>query len=264
MLFEVAAKLGGQVLLAARASWRRDLVGLVDWRASELERLGVAVHLNRFAEEADVLAETPDVVVIATGGLPHDGWIEGGEHCTGLWDLLAGAAAPEGDCLVYDGTGRHGALTAAEALVAAGRRVDFVALDDHLAMEMAYAEQVIWKRRAYELGLRPDFDRRLIKVERRGNKLAAILENELTGAREARLSDHVLIEAGTLPAASLYDALRAQANNQGVTDLNSLLRGRPQPQDGAAGYALFRIGDAVASRNIAAAVYDALRLCRHF
>ena len=38
---------------------------------------------------------------------------------------------------------------------------------------------------------------------------------------------------------------------------------RPQPAvNGAQGYALFRIGDAVAGRNIHAAIYDAARLCK--
>jgi hypothetical protein len=45
-------------------------------------------------------------------------------------------------------------------------------------------------------------------------------------------------------------------------DYPALIAGRPQSLgEGGAGYQLFRIGDAVASRNIHAAIYDALRLC---
>jgi hypothetical protein len=47
-------------------------------------------------------------------------------------------------------------------------------------------------------------------------------------------------------------------------DYDALAQGRPQPAgDGAGGFRLFRIGDAVASRNIHAAIHDALRLMMH-
>ncbi len=52
--------------------------------------------------------------------------------------------------------------------------------------------------------------------------------------------------------------------NLGEVDYVALLAGRPQTlvnnRDG--GYRRFRIGDAVASRNIHAAVYDAIRLMK--
>ncbi len=68
----------------ARATWRRDLVAIVDWRAAELGRLGVDVRLDRWATAEDVLAEQPDVQsIVATGGLPSDtSWLDGGEHCS--------------------------------------------------------------------------------------------------------------------------------------------------------------------------------------
>src|SRR5262245_50281146 len=46
---------GGQIRLAARNPRRRDLLGIVEWRVSELARLGVEVRY-------DVLAEGPDVL----------------------------------------------------------------------------------------------------------------------------------------------------------------------------------------------------------
>jgi hypothetical protein len=51
------------------------------------------------------------------------------------------------------------------------------------------------------------------------------------------------------------------SGNAGEVDYEALLAGRRQPLMGD-GYQLFRIGDAVAGRNIHAAIYDALRLCK--
>ena len=261
-LVEASGTLGGQVLLATQATWRRDLVGIVDWRSSELERLGVEVRFNQYAEPGAIDEYRPDVVIVATGGVPDLDWIDGAEHCTSVWDILAGSVRPSGRVIVYDGTGRHAALTAAEKIRLAGSEVGFFGLDSHLAMEMAYSEQVIWRRRTYEIGLDPRFDRRLARVEDHGNQLRVVFRNELTDAVETHETDQVVIEHGTRPADALFRDLRPRSRNRGVVDQGALIEGRPQPLGGDGDFQLYRIGDAVSSRNIHAAVLDAFRLCR--
>ena len=88
-LFEAADTLGGQLRLAEKAIWRRDLAGVVEWRKEELERLVVDVRLNTYAEVEDVTSEEPDIVIIATGGLPDLEQIQGAELCTSNWDAIA-------------------------------------------------------------------------------------------------------------------------------------------------------------------------------
>jgi hypothetical protein len=73
----------------------------------------------------------------------------------------------------------------------------------------------------------------------------------------------VVVEHGTLPCADLYWELLPGSSNLGRVGHRELLAGEPQreaPNPGGR-YQLFRIGDAVTSRNIHAAVLDALRLC---
>ena len=269
-LCEAEGRLGGQVLLAAQASVRGELVRIVEWRAQELDRLGVEVRLGEPVEAGSAALADAEVVIVATGGVPDLAWIEGARHCTSVWDILGGKAG-EGagvDSIVYDGTGRHAALSAAEAIARAGGAVAFFALDGHLAMEMSYAEQVIWRRRAYELGIEPRLDRRLERVERVGNRLRVSFRNELTDEAEAHETGRLVVEHGTRPADALFHALAPRASNRGVVDQRALLAGAPQPAaagDGGSedgGFQLFRIGDAVSSRNIYAAVLDAFRLCR--
>jgi thioredoxin reductase len=259
-LFEAAEKLGGQVRLAATASWRRDLIGVIDWRAGELERLGAKIHLNRFVEGSDIEAENPDVVIVAAGGVPDLAWIDGHEHITSVWDVLTGAAAPAASLVVWDGTGRHAAATAAERALQAGSKVAFVALDSTLAPEMSYAEQVMWKKRGYELGLAPSYDHRLLRVEKAGNRLIARFANEYTGDELALEADQVVVEHGTVPADEVFQALRGASANDGSTDIDALIAGHPQPAATGPSFMLHRIGDCQSSRNIHSAVYDALRL----
>ena len=262
-VLEAAPQAGGQLLLAKHASWRKDITGLIDWRVGELEALGVEVRYNTFAEPEDVSALSPDVVIIATGGVPNPGWFEGAELASSAWDVIGGEAAQGQDVLVYDGTGRHSAMTAAEKLARDGHNVTFVTVDETVAEEQGYAERVGWKREMYKLGFDVLRDRELVGLEKHGNRLKAILRNEFTGDTQEHTVDQVVTDFGTLAVDEVYQQLRAGSANDGVKDIDCLITGKPQPvRAGNGSYELYRIGDASASRNVAAAVYDALRLCR--
>ena len=86
---------------------------------------------------------------------------------------------------------------------------------------------------------------------------------ELNGSETVRYTEQVIVEVGTQPADELYHELRPDSVNDGVTDIDALLSGSPQVASTTKDtmFELHRIGDAVASRNIAAATLDALRLC---
>ena len=76
----------------------------------------------------------------------------------------------------------------------------------------------------------------------------------------------MVVEHGTLPLDDLYFDLKEDSINRGEVDYQALIHSRPQTiaANPDANFRLFRIGDAVSSRNIHAAIYDALRLCKDF
>ena len=112
---------GGQIRLAVRNLRRIDLIGIVDWRVSELERLGVEVRYDTFADAPLVLSLEPDVVIVATGGLPQLPDLESGvERVVTSWDVLVGDVMPTGRVLFYDDNGTHSALSAAEMIARSG------------------------------------------------------------------------------------------------------------------------------------------------
>jgi len=266
VLFEAADRVGGQLLLGARASWRKDLLGIIDWRREEIERLGVEVRLNAYAEAADVLAEAPDIVIVAAGGVPDIDGIDGAAHCTSVWDAIGGSVVLGSDVIVYDGTGRHPAPQAIELAVREGRRASLVSIDAQVAQELTYAERVIWKKRMYELAVPMTFDHEIVRVERKDNRIVATFRNLATEALIERVADQIVVEHGTRPADELYRELRGASANDGVTDLPALLERRPQLREirPEARFELHRVGDAVASRNVHAAILDSLRLCMVF
>jgi hypothetical protein len=105
---------------------------------------------------------------------------------------------------------------------------------------------------------------RLLSVERAGNELLATLGSDYGGRTEQRRVDHVVVEHGTLPSDELYFSLKPHSLNEGEVDHRALLGGGAQAvvRHAEGSFQLFRIGDAVASRNIHAAVFDALRLAK--
>ena len=264
VVYEAASEPGGQVVLAARATWRKELLGIVQWLAAEIEHLGVELHLNRYAESADVLAERPDVVVAATGGVPNLDVVEGAEHAVSVWDVLGGQVEPGAEVLVFDDHGDHQGPSAVDYLASRGSSVELVTPDRLAAHEVGATNYPVYLASFYAKGVTLTPDRRLRAVERDGNRLRAVLRNEYTDADEVRLVDQVVVEHGTLPAAELFHELAPLARNEGELDIEALIAGLPQAiasnPDG--GFMVFRVGDAVASRNIHAAIYDSLRLCK--
>ncbi len=263
ILLEAAAELGGQILIGIKGSWRRDLIGIVEWRVKELERLGAEIRLNTYAEESDIIAEAPDVVIIATGGVPDLDWVKGAEFCTSTWDVLTGNVPLGENVIVYDGTGRHPGATCVEYVSRAGKQVSLVTIDGYLGAELTYSERVTWKQKLYGFGITPICDHGLTAVQSSGNELVAYFVNQVTGEILEKSADQIIVEHGTLPADDLYYSLRASSGNDGVSDIDKLLSGQRQPMDinSQGAFELHRIGDAVASRNIHSAILDAMRIC---
>ena len=264
VLFEAASETGGQIVLAARATWRKELLGIVRWLAAEVERLGVTVHLNRYAETRDVLAERPDVVVTATGGVPNTDCVEGAQHVVSVWDVLGGQVEPGAEVLVFDDHGDHQGPSVVDFLASRGSAVELVTPDRMSAHEVGATNYPVYLESFYSKGVTLTPDRRLRRVEPEGNRLRAELRNEYSDAHETRLVDQVVVEHGTLPAAELFHALAPRARNGGELDVEALIAGRAQEvtSNEAGEFMLFRVGDAVASRNVHAAIYDSLRLCK--
>ena len=266
VLFEAADAPGGQLRLAAKLDRRREIIGIADWLASELDILGVDQRYNQYAEASDVLAETPDVVVIATGGLPNTDFLESGADLVlSSWDVLGGDAVA-GRVLLFDDNGAHPGLSCAEFLVGKGVDLEFVTPERVLAPEIGGTNYPAYFKALHGAETRFTLNHRLSSVARRNGGLVAALYNEYTRRTVERSVDAVVVEHGTLALDDLYHELKQGSRNQGEIDLDALVTCRPQAitRNPEGHYQLFRVGDAVASRNIHAALHDALRLCISF
>ena len=262
VLFEAQSELGGQINLAAEIPWRKDLLGISEWLAGELVHLGVDIRFNSYAEAADVMAEHPDVVVIATGGLPDMEGIPGLDLCLSSWDILTGEGKITGSALVFDETGRHAGAGAADYLAQQGVNVELVTVDGAFGSELTETDIIVQRRRFAEMKVDVSNDLELLAVHREDEQFRAVLRHILTGKHHERVVDQVIIERGTQPVDDVFRELQAGSLNGGVTDIDALLNSRPQPfAEDHSGYRLYRCGDAVSSRGVHEAIKDSLRLC---
>jgi NADPH-dependent 2,4-dienoyl-CoA reductase/sulfur reductase-like enzyme len=265
VVFEAASQPGGQVRLTARSPRRQEMIGIIDWRMGQCEARGVQFRFDTMADEADVLAERPDVVLVATGGLPHTDVLEAGNDLVvSTWDVISGNAALSGRVLLFDDAGDHAALQAAEFIAAAGATLEIMTPDRTFAPEVMAMTLVPYMRSLQKLDVTFTVTFRLQGVTRQGGELLAVVGSDYGGVRKERRVDHVVVNHGTLPNDELYHALKPNSRNLGAVDQARLIAGLPQ--DALANprgeYLLFRIGDAVAARNTHAAIYDALRLVK--
>src|SRR3546814_9612263 len=107
VLFEAGSEVGGQILLAAKAPQREQMAGIVRWFDLETKRLGIDRRLDTTATEQAILAEQPDIVVLATGGSSFTSqvsrWNVAKGWAVSAWDILSGKTAPGKNVLIYDG-----------------------------------------------------------------------------------------------------------------------------------------------------------------
>ena len=265
VVLEAAAKPGGQIRLTAQSHRRREMISIIDWRVARCEEQGVRFIYNILADSTRVLAERPDVVIIATGGLPHTEVLSAGnELVDSTWDIISGAVKPGKNVLLFDDAGDHAALQAAEVVGASGAHLEVMTPDRSFAPEVMAMNLVPYMRSLQKLNVTFTVTYRLMSVERSANRLIAQVGSDYGGVNQQRVVDQVIINHGTRPLDELYLELKADSLNGGAVDYDALIAGRPQPHSNAMGngYQLFRIGDAVSARNTHAAIYDALRLVK--
>ncbi|MGO7581515.1 FAD-dependent oxidoreductase [Rhizobium ruizarguesonis] len=265
VVFEAANNPGGQIRLTAQSERRKEMISIIDWRMSQCEKYDVTFHFNTWAEADTIEAENPDVVIIATGGLPHTEVLaSGNELVVSSWDIISGDVKPGTNVLIFDDAGDHAGLQAAEFLAKAGAKVEIMTPDRSFAPEVMAMNLVPYMRSLQKHDVTFTVTYRLEAVEKSGNQLVAHVGSDYGGIARQHSFDQIVVNHGTIPLDELYFELKPGSSNLGEMSHDQLISGEPQSiirnPDGK--FQLFRIGDAVAARNTHAAVYDGLRIAK--
>ncbi|MFD2204512.1 FAD-dependent oxidoreductase [Kiloniella antarctica] len=264
-VFEAASEPGGQIRLTAQSPRRAEMISIIDWRMAQCAARDVEFRFNTWAETGDILPEKPDVVIIATGGLPHTDVLEfGNELVVSSWDIISGDVKPGQDVLVYDDAGDHAGLQAAELIAATGAKVEIMTPDRSFAPEVMAMNLVPYMRSMQDKDVTFTVTYRLRAAAHEGNHLSAVIGSDYSNLTKTRDYDQIVVNHGTIPMDDIYFDLKPLSSNLGELDQAAFIAGDPQNvvSNGEGKFQLFRIGDAVSARNTHAAIYDALRLMK--
>ncbi|MBA3382662.1 MAG: NAD(P)-binding protein [Actinobacteria bacterium] len=227
-LYEEADTLGGQVLQVASLPRQEELRALVTWREREIERLDVDVRLGTQADASTIAAESPSIVVVATGSRPQPRR----NAVVGAVDLLRGPLPTSGEVIVVDEEGHRKGVGTAEVLARSGCSVLLVtrnllpaaALDDTLSGQL-------WRDALRAANVTIVNDARIANVHSDGATLVDV------AGRENRVRASLVVDAGTHFA---------------VDDLVAPLR--------LLGLPTIAVGDARAPRGLHDAIWDGARV----
>jgi 2,4-dienoyl-CoA reductase-like NADH-dependent reductase (Old Yellow Enzyme family)/thioredoxin reductase len=240
-LAEASDRLGGQFRLAGLTPRRHQIIDFLDWYERQLSKLQVKVMLNSPLDEEEAKAIGADEVIVATGSSPdgkgfqrampeHDelpGLAHG--NVFSAEEVMARSARPGKRVVVLDETANWKGGGTALTLAEAGHAVTLVTGAPAVMAEMARTNVDIQLRaRLRELGVRMLTE--TILREWHGDGATV---QPFGGKPERIAADTLVIAATNVSERGLGDALDAPM-----------------------------IGDAVAARNAAMAIYEGRKLAR--
>ena len=266
-VFEASDKPGGQINLITRSKRRKDMAGIIDWRINICEANKVKFNFNSFASKDEILSENPDIVIIATGGIPNTDILnEGSDLVASTWDILSGNVNIEDDVILYDDGGNYPGLQAAEMISSETSKLEIVTPERFFSPDIGGMNFVPYGKNFYEKNVKISLNSRVKSVFRKGNRLGVKISSDYSDLTFEKETSQVIVEHGTSPVDDLYFELKDQSKNLGQVDYKSLIKGLNKEiiKNKKGDFFLFRVGDAISSRNIHAAIYDSLRICKDF
>lgn len=239
VVFEKELQPGGQARLAAVVPNRAEFGDIVRNLHHDCRRLGIEIRYGVAADADTVLAEGPEVVIVATGAVPAAPYwvpaepVEGGPQICDVRDVLTGAASPTGRVVVIDELGFHQATSVAELLADRDCAVEIVTPGMVVGQDLGITLDLEnWNIRAADKGIVQSTDLVAMGVE--PGKLNLL--HHPTGQNVQRDVDWVVLAVPQAPNDALYFELKER------------------------GVEVHRIGDAVAPRRAHAAVVEGYRV----
>lgn len=234
--------LGGQVVTAMKGPGRDEFGVIIRNEKPQVDKAGVTVKLGVEVSKEQILAEKPDVIIVATGSVPKKHPVGGadGPSIFNVLQVLNGEAElGERVCLIdYDGHQR--ATATAEFIANQGKKVDMITSSLFICAELGPTQDLYSARqRLLQKGVTFTPDIAVMEV---GGEAGA------KTVKGFNVYSNVWFDWGP------YDSLVLVMGQQVDDDLYMSLKGKV-PE-------LYRIGDCVAPRKVDMAIWEGHKLGR--
>lgn len=234
--------LGGQVTTAMKGAGRDEFGVIIRNEKSQIDKIGVNVKLGAEATMEQLLAEKPDVVIVATGSVPKKHPVGGadGPAIFNVVQVLNGEAElGERVCLIdYDGHQR--ATATAEFLANQGKKVDMITSSLFICAELGPTQDLYSSRQ------------RLLQKGVTFTPDIAVME--VGGQAGAKTVKGFNVYSNVWNEWGPYDSLVLAMGQQVDDDLYMSLKGKV-PE-------LYRIGDCVSPRKVDMAIWEGHKIGR--
>ncbi len=230
--------LGGQVALAATAPGFQEWGEIVKHLAGRVDRLGVQVRTGEEATAASICTEGPDVVIVATGSRPSPPPFplrDGSVSVLDGWEALDGRAPARGSVVLLDLGVRFEGAALAELLASRENQVWWVAPTPTVGFEIDPATLAALLPTLARQGVLRVPETTVVEVGDRG----VTLLNVFTGSSQRLDRIDAVVIAGNRSSAGALAA-----------ELDGLV-----PE-------VHAVGDCVAPRHVAIALYEAELVAR--
>jgi NADPH-dependent 2,4-dienoyl-CoA reductase/sulfur reductase-like enzyme len=208
-LYEARHELGGGLISSAAPPLKDKIGWYLEHLRHRLSQGCVVAHLGHHADSELLICRRPDIVVLATGGVPIAAEFDGdGDQIISAYDLLMGDVPPlplaDGRIAVYGG-GETGCETA-ELLASRGHDVLLVTRSDR--GDLARSAEVMYRKHLLmRLNANPH-----IEIADHGTILGfregSILLETRKGERIRHPVAAVVIAQGRLPGSAIADRLK--------------------------------------------------------
>lgn len=245
-LVEAMPDIGGHFRLAGLQPRRAQITDLINWYDLQLSQLGVTISYNTYIDNDNLNEYQADIVVNATGSLPSETGFQkaiphmpqiNGHQNSNIWtveDVLYQQATLGRHVIVLDEGGNWRGIGTAWKIAQSGHKITIVTPDALIAKEL--------QRSASDQPARSTLAKLGVHF---------ITETSITAwsGSSATLMSLLTGEITTLSADSLILATSGRVTNK---PLEQYIRHNNKPS--------YIIGDALAPRNAAAAIYEGRKL----
>lgn len=203
-LYEKRADLGGQLSLCSDMKCKQEILHLVRYQKSQIEKYGVQIHLNAEVTPDMIKREDPDVIVLATGSVPVKPSVPGVDKKIVLFlpQILDGNETPVKKTVIIGG-GASG-CELAHHLSLKGCSVTLVEQQEKVAAEVESVTRRVLLRELDKYGVKILTGYRLRRVEDHGVSVVAG-----DGREDFLDAERVVLTVGNRSDNRLFEAIKS-------------------------------------------------------
>lgn len=194
IILEESDHLGGQFLLAGLAPRKEEMRNAAISRGIQAQDMGIEIRLNTLTNATLLEEVTPDVVIVATGGVPAKLDIPGVDlpHVVHSFDVLEGKTASSGNVVVIGG-GLIG-LEVAEYLAEKDKNnhITVIEMRDGVGQELGMMRKISVMENMYIAGIQSMVNTKCKEIKEH----SVIVEKD--GEVQEMICDYVVMAVGTV------------------------------------------------------------------